>query len=172
VTLAFVGLGSNLADPVQQVSRALAELDRIPHTRCLARSSLYRSPPLGPQDQPDFINAVAALDTALQAQALLAELHALEQRHGRLRREHWGPRTLDLDLLLYGDAVLRTETLTLPHPGLYDRDFVLYPLAELAGQGITVSLPDGRSLQQLLAACRRGGLERLPVDVSNQKYQK
>lgn len=135
MTAAYVGLGSNLADPVAQVRRALDELDRIPGVRITARSPLYRSPPLGPSDQPDYINAVAALDTGLAPLELLAALRDIEARHGRRRDGvRWGPRSLDLDILLYGDVVMSTPELTLPHPGLPERAFVLYPLFDVAPQ--------------------------------------
>jgi 2-amino-4-hydroxy-6-hydroxymethyldihydropteridine diphosphokinase len=130
-----VGLGSNLADPVAQVRRALEELADIPETRVTARSPLYRSAPLGSQDQPDYINAVAALDTRLAPLELLASLRDIERIHGRVRDgTRWGPRSLDLDLLLYGDVAMDTPELSLPHPGLPERAFVLYPLFDIAPQ--------------------------------------
>lgn len=130
---AFVALGSNLEVPREQVLRALDALAAIPKTRCTGRSSLYRSQPLGPVDQPPFVNAVARLETGLAPRALLDALLAIERAHGRIRDgARWGPRTLDLDLLLYEDLVLAEPGLTLPHPGLTTRAFVLYPLAELA----------------------------------------
>jgi 2-amino-4-hydroxy-6-hydroxymethyldihydropteridine diphosphokinase len=130
-----VGLGSNLADPVAQVRRALEELADIPETRITARSPLYRSAPLGPQDQPDYINAVAALDSRLAPLELLASLRDIERIHGRVRDgTRWGPRSLDLDLLLYGDVAMDTPELSLPHPGLPERAFVLYPLFDIAPQ--------------------------------------
>jgi 2-amino-4-hydroxy-6-hydroxymethyldihydropteridine diphosphokinase len=132
VTTAFVGLGSNLADPVRQVETALQELDRLPHTRVVKRSSLHRTAPVGYAHQPDFINAVAQLETGLPAERLLDELQALEARHGRERSFPNAPRTLDLDLLLYGQLVLNTKRLTVPHPRMRDRQFVLAPLREIA----------------------------------------
>jgi 2-amino-4-hydroxy-6-hydroxymethyldihydropteridine diphosphokinase len=132
VTTAYVGLGSNLEDPVRQVETALEELDQLPHTRVVRRSSLYRTAPVGYAEQPDFINAVARLETGLPADRLLEELQALEHRHGRTRSFRNAPRTLDLDLLLYGDLVLRTERLTVPHPRMKERAFVLEPLREIA----------------------------------------
>jgi 2-amino-4-hydroxy-6-hydroxymethyldihydropteridine diphosphokinase len=135
VTAAYVGLGSNLEDPLGQIRRALDELDHIPGVRVTARSPLYRSPPLGPSDQPDYINSVAALDTGLAPLELLAALRGIETRHGRRRDGvRWGPRSLDLDILLYGDLVMSTPELTLPHPGLPERAFVLYPLFDVAPQ--------------------------------------
>ena len=129
---AYVALGSNLQDPVRQVESALEELDRLPETRLVKRSSLYRTAPVGYAEQPDFVNAVAQLETRLPADRLLDELQAVEARHGRTRSFPNAPRTLDLDLLLYGDLVLRSERLTLPHPRMRERDFVLIPLREIA----------------------------------------
>jgi 2-amino-4-hydroxy-6-hydroxymethyldihydropteridine diphosphokinase len=134
VTIVYVGIGSNLADPVRQVSAALRELDVLPHTRLVKQSSLYRSAPVGHDEQPDFVNAVAQLETALPAERLLAELHEIEARHGRTRSFPNAPRTLDLDLLLYGDAVLALSALTVPHPRMHERAFVLKPLLEIAPQ--------------------------------------
>jgi len=132
VTVAFVGLGSNLDNPVRQVESALGELDTLPQTRLLKRSSLYRTAPVGYADQPDFINAVAQLETELAAERLLEELQAIESRHGRVRTFPNAPRTLDLDLLLFGEVVLQSERLTLPHPRMHERSFVLDPLREIA----------------------------------------
>ena len=129
---AWIGLGSNLADPLAQLRRALDELDHLPETRLLAASSIYRSPPMGPKDQPDYFNAVARLETGLAPQALLAELQAIERAHDRVRERRWGPRTLDLDILLYGGLIIDEPDLQVPHPGLHERAFVLYPLRELA----------------------------------------
>ena len=130
--IAFVGLGSNLSDPCNQVLRALQALKGLPHTRMLARSSLYRSAPIGYLHQPDFINAVAQLETALPPRALLDALLELEHECGRTRDVHNGPRTLDLDLLLYDDLQLHEHGLTIPHPQMHKRAFVLQPLLEIA----------------------------------------
>ncbi|MFT4197558.1 MAG: 2-amino-4-hydroxy-6-hydroxymethyldihydropteridine diphosphokinase [Pseudoxanthomonas sp.] len=131
---ACVGLGANLGDAPATLRRALAELDRLPGTRVLAASRLYRTPAWGVTDQPDFVNAAALLDTALAPRPLLDALLAIERGHGRdrARETHWGPRTLDLDLLLYADAVLDEPGLQLPHPRLHERAFALLPLAEVA----------------------------------------
>lgn len=130
---AFVGIGSNLDGPVAQVEAATEALSRIPATRLLACSGLYGSTPMGPADQPEYVNAVAQVETGLDAHALLDALQGLETAAGRDRTvERWGPRTLDLDLLLYGDRVLADERLCLPHPGIGERAFVLVPLAEIA----------------------------------------
>ena len=156
---AYIGLGSNLGDPVAQLRRALAALERLPGTRLVAVSSFYGNPPMGPQDQPDFVNAVAGLLTTLPAEELLAALQAVEDAQGRRRDgPRWGPRTLDLDLLAYGDLRLDSEALTLPHPGLATRPFVLVPLQEIAPG---LRLPGGASVARLAAAARRDGLARL-----------
>lgn len=157
---AWIGLGSNLEDPLAQVSTALQELTQLPDTTLAARSSLYRSDPVGPPGQPDYINAVAALDTRLEPEALLDALQAIEQMHQRLRKIHWGPRTLDLDLLLYGDQVISTPRLIVPHAYMTERNFVLWPLAELAPELI---LPDGRPLNTLLQHCPMGTLEKISL---------
>jgi len=134
VTPAFVGIGSNLDDPRAQVLRAFEALEALPHTRLVKKSSLYRSAPVGYAAQPDFVNAVAQLETGLPAERLLAELQAIELRHGRSRSFANAPRTLDLDLLLYGAAQLKTATLQVPHPRMRERAFVLKPLLEIAPQ--------------------------------------
>ncbi|MBI1397741.1 MAG: 2-amino-4-hydroxy-6-hydroxymethyldihydropteridine diphosphokinase [Betaproteobacteria bacterium] len=131
-TRAYVGLGSNIESPGAQLGRALEALAALPHTRILARSSFYRTAPVGFGDQPDFVNAVVLVDTSLSAHALLAALLAIERAQGRVRGMPNGPRTLDLDILLYDDLVLRDSELTLPHPRMHERAFVLVPLAELA----------------------------------------
>ncbi|OYW38945.1 MAG: 2-amino-4-hydroxy-6-hydroxymethyldihydropteridine diphosphokinase [Hydrogenophilales bacterium 12-61-10] len=130
--VATVGLGANLNDPAAQVEYALAELDRLPGTRLLARSSLYASAPVGYVDQPDFVNAVAQIETTLAPRALLVALLDIEHRHGRERSFRNAPRTLDLDLLLYGNAHFHEDGLTLPHPRMTERGFVLLPLLEIA----------------------------------------
>nr|WP_298137242.1 2-amino-4-hydroxy-6-hydroxymethyldihydropteridine diphosphokinase [uncultured Pseudomonas sp.] len=155
----YIGLGSNLAEPVQQLRSALAALAALPHTQLLACSSLYASDPLGPADQPRYVNAVAMLDSDLQPHALLDALQTIELEQGRTRKaERWGPRTLDLDILLFGQRILDDARLQVPHYHMHARPFVLYPLAELAPG---LRLPDGRALDELLAACPFVGLERL-----------
>lgn len=155
----YIGLGSNLAEPLTQLRGALAALAALPQSRLLATSSFYASDPLGPADQPRYVNAVAALDTELAPLALLDALQAIEANQGRVRKaERWGPRTLDLDILLFGERLLDEPRLRVPHYHLHARPFVLYPLAELAPE---LRLPDGRRLAELLAACPFAGLERL-----------
>lgn len=156
---AWIGLGSNLEDPQQQVRQALEELDTLPQTRRLQSSRLYRSPPMGPADQPDYINAVAELETGLEPQALLEALQAIEQAHARKRERHWGPRTLDLDILLYGERQIDTPSLKVPHPGLHERAFVLYPLYELAPG---LEIPGRGKLETLVGQVDANGL--VPVE--------
>ena len=153
---AYIAIGSNLGDPVAQARQAIAALKQEPGIEVVAESSLYSSTPMGPQDQPDYINAVIAIDTALPPLALLDRTQAIEQEHGRVRKaERWGPRTLDLDIILYGDLVHDCERLTVPHYGMKVREFVLYPLAEIAPDLI---LPDQTALQTLLTQVDRNGL--------------
>ncbi|WP_027328566.1 2-amino-4-hydroxy-6-hydroxymethyldihydropteridine diphosphokinase [Marinimicrobium agarilyticum] len=161
----YIGLGSNLDAPREQVERAFDELARLPHSRLLARSPLYRSAPVGPP-QPDYINAVAQLETTLPPLELLDELQRLEQAHQRVRREHWGPRTLDLDLLLYGEQTIDHPRLQVPHPEMPRRAFVLYPLADITPE---LTLPSNTPLESLLAQCPFEGLERLTSDSQHRE---
>ena len=154
-------VGSNLDDPVKQVSSALAELDAVPQTRLVRKSSLYRTSPVGHAEQPDFVNAVALLETRLPARALLDLLLATERAFGRVRPdgERWGPRTLDLDLLLYGDAVIDEPGLRVPHPHLHERAFALLPLAEIAPDAL---IPGIGPVAEIAAGMAAGGIEALP----------
>lgn len=156
--LAYVGLGSNLAGPRQQIERALAALARLVDSRLLQASSLYASAPMGPADQPDYLNAVAALETRLAPLVLLDALQAIEQRQGRVRGRRWGPRTIDLDLLLYGDQQIDLPRLRVPHPGMMQRAFVLAPLVEIGGN---IDVPGQGRAADLLAACDDSSLRRL-----------
>lgn len=150
---AFVGLGGNLGDPAATLHEAIRELDSLPSTRLLRASRLYRSTAWGVEDQPDFINAVALLETGLDARALLDNLLQVERSHGRDRdaETRWGPRTLDLDLLLYGDAVIEEPGLRVPHPHLHERAFVLLPLCEIAPE---TSVPGRGVVSELLAVIK------------------
>lgn len=145
---AYVGLGANLGDPVAAVRLALAQLGQLPGTRLVAASSLYRTAPQEARG-PDFINAVAALETRLPAPDLLAAMHGLEQAAGRERPWHHAPRTLDLDLLLYGDARIHSAWLTVPHPRWAQRAFVLVPLAQIAPERVTPAMLAGVADQSL-----------------------
>ncbi|MCS5451007.1 2-amino-4-hydroxy-6-hydroxymethyldihydropteridine diphosphokinase [Enterobacter huaxiensis] len=148
MTLAYIALGSNLASPLEQVNAAVQALGEIPHSRIEAVSSFYRTPPLGPQDQPDYLNAAVVLNTALDAETLLDNTQRIELQQGRVRKaERWGPRTLDLDIMLFGHEVIHTDRLTVPHYDMKNRGFMLWPLFEVAPDLI---FPDGISLKSIL----------------------
>jgi 2-amino-4-hydroxy-6-hydroxymethyldihydropteridine diphosphokinase len=155
--VAYIGLGANLGDACGALRAALAELGSLPRSRLLGSSALYRSAPVD-AGGPDFVNAVAELGTRLGAQELLEQLQAIEARHGRVRPYRHAPRTLDLDLLLYGNAVMRTPTLTVPHPRLHERAFVLRPLAEIAPK---LRIPRHGSVTGLLAGVAHQRADRL-----------
>ncbi len=153
---AYIALGSNLDQPLQQLQSALVHLKKLSGVKFVAVSKFYQTKPIGPQGQPDYINAVAAFDTTLTAHELLHSLQAIEHQHGRIRDTvRWGARTLDLDLILYGDHVISTPCLIVPHPGLKERNFVLYPLADLDKN---IVLPDKTVLKNLLKTCSRDGI--------------
>ncbi|MCE4056782.1 2-amino-4-hydroxy-6-hydroxymethyldihydropteridine diphosphokinase [Pseudomonas sp. Au-Pse12] len=154
----YIGMGSNLAAPEAQLRSAIEALAQLPESRLHGVSAFYQSDSLLP-GQPRYTNAVAALDSNLAPLALLDALQAIENQQGRERNERWGPRTLDLDILLFGDRLIDEPRLKVPHYHMQARAFVLYPLAELAPADLL--LADGRSLQALLAACPFVGLERL-----------
>ncbi|VYU26127.1 2-amino-4-hydroxy-6-hydroxymethyldihydropteridine diphosphokinase [Metakosakonia massiliensis] len=148
-TLCYIAIGSNLASPLQQVEAALHALGEIPDSRIVAVSAFYRTPPLGPQDQPDYLNAAVALETALSPEALLDNTQRIELQQGRVRKaERWGPRTLDLDIMLFGDATLATPRLTVPHYDMKNRGFMLWPLFEIAPE---LRFPDGETLREALS---------------------
>jgi len=156
---AYVALGSNLADPIRQVQAAFAALDGLPGSQLIARSGLWRSRPMGPQDQPDFINAAAGLLTSVEPRALLASLQAIERQLGKTAPAvRWGPRVIDLDLLVFGDLRISEEGLVLPHPGLHRRNFVLYPLAEIAAE---LQVPGLARVSRLRDGVPAAGIERL-----------
>ena len=157
---AYLGIGSNLNDPVRQVRAACAALAELADSRLIAVSRLYGNPPMGPQDQPDYVNAAAALITRLEPAAMLDEMKQIESRQGRVRKagDRWGARIIDLDLLAYGSLVLEQEGLTIPHPGISERNFVLFPLLDIApqliirGQGPVATLAEqfaGSAIQRL-----------------------
>jgi 2-amino-4-hydroxy-6-hydroxymethyldihydropteridine diphosphokinase len=150
----YIGLGSNLHNPIEQAEQAIIELARHRHLRNVNASSLYSSKPVGPQDQPDYVNAAVFLQTQLGPHDLLDLLQSLEQDHGRVRKRHWGERTLDLDLLCYGNAQIHTPRLTVPHPFMLERSFVLYPLMELSPNLVLIN---GKTLSK--------HLEKIPFDL-------
>ena len=147
----FIGLGSNLANPLLQVQSALRSLSELPSTQLQQVSPCYASTPQGPQDQPDFVNAVCLLQTELTPLALLDALQAIEQAQGRIKKRHWGERLIDLDILLYDNMLLQTERLTLPHPQMVQRDFVLIPLADIAPGQLIVAESMAQSVEQWIA---------------------
>lgn len=157
MTLAYVGLGANLGQPRQQLLAALEDLGRIPQTRVTARSSLYRSAPIGYPDQPDYVNAVARLETGLRPEELFAHLQEIERGHGRKRSFRNAPRSLDLDLLLYGGERIDTPALTVPHPRMHERAFVLVPLLELDPGAV---IPGRGNATELLRSCATQAVER------------
>ena len=155
---AYVGLGSNLQGPAGQIENAFDMLAALPQTRLIARSSLYRSAPFGGVEQPDFVNAAAALLTRLTAKQLLAELQQIETRRGRERGDiRWGPRVLDLDLLVYGNEIIQDTDLVVPHPGIAERNFVLLPLWEVAPGLVIAGL---------------GRIDRIPVNLAEPKISR
>jgi 2-amino-4-hydroxy-6-hydroxymethyldihydropteridine diphosphokinase len=155
----YIGLGSNLALPEEQIQSAYGGLTTLPNTRLLKCSSLYQSQPMGPQDQPDYVNAVALIETVLSPETLLQHTQLIESQQGRTRNgKRWGPRTLDLDILLYGDQQIDQTDLAVPHPGMKQREFVLYPLFEIAPDLI---LPCGEKLSAVVLACPINGLQKM-----------
>lgn len=155
---AYIGLGSNLAEPQKQLRSALESMAEIPQTRLLRCSSFYRSAPVGPGEQPDYINAVAELETELAPLELLAQLQVIENAHGRERSVRWGARTLDLDILLFGRQRIDEPRLQVPHPRMAERNFVLLPLAELEPE---LQLPAGEAIRALLQRCPQSRLEKI-----------
>lgn len=154
-----MGLGSNLENPLAQVRTAIIELADIENTRLIKSSALYLSKPMGPQNQPDYVNAVVKLQTGLQAEQVLQAVQLIEAAHDRRRDgTRWGPRTLDIDVLLYGDLKINTPNLKIPHPGIPEREFVLYPLFEIAPD---LYIPGVGPLKAMLKDCQTYALERI-----------
>ncbi len=158
LAIAYIGLGGNLDRPLDTLASARRMIAGLARVRETAFSSFYRSAPMGPANQPDYINAVMAVETSLPPLALLKAMQRVELSHGRVRNGlRWGPRTLDLDILIYGKLHITDEGLTLPHAGIADREFVLYPLAEIAPTDLEI--PGMGRLCDLLIACPRRGLD-------------
>jgi len=155
---AYIGLGSNLDDPESQLRKGFAALTALAGCRDLLASDLYLSRPFGDIDQPNFVNAVVGMETRLSPQGLLSALQGIEHCQGRTRELRWGPRTLDLDILLYDREIVDQPDLIIPHPGLLQRDFVLYPLFEIASE---IVIPGHGHIRDCLAACTNRGLQRL-----------
>ncbi|MFI3037789.1 MULTISPECIES: 2-amino-4-hydroxy-6-hydroxymethyldihydropteridine diphosphokinase [Atlantibacter] len=158
MTRVYIAIGSNLASPLEQVHAALAALAEIPDSQIVAVSPFYRTPPLGPQDQPDYLNAAVALDTDLAPETLLDHTQRIELQQGRERKAHrWGPRTLDLDIMLFGDRQIATPRLTVPHYDMKNRAFMLLPLVHIAPD---VCFPDGVKVADILANLDPSGISR------------
>ncbi|CAJ0991324.1 2-amino-4-hydroxy-6-hydroxymethyldihydropteridine diphosphokinase [Pantoea sp. Nvir] len=161
MTRVYLALGSNLADPLYQVNTALMALDELPNTIRVATSSFYRTRPYGPIDQPDYLNAVVALDTQLTPETLLNHIQCIELNHGRIRKaERWAPRTLDIDILLFGQLCISTPRLIVPHYDICNRPFVLVPLLEITPD---VTLPDNRSLRSFLTNLEVNNIQRWEI---------
>ncbi|MFT6414522.1 MAG: 2-amino-4-hydroxy-6-hydroxymethyldihydropteridine diphosphokinase [Glaciecola sp.] len=159
----YIGLGSNLAQPEKQIQAACCSLAKLPDSRLIKCSSLYQSLPMGPQDQPNYVNAVALITTTLSPETLLQQTQLIENQQGRIRKANrWGPRTLDLDMLLYGNQQIDNQYLTVPHSGMKQREFVLYPLLEIAPDLI---LPCGEKLADLVLSCPLNGLQKMSHSV-------
>lgn len=158
MTRVYIAIGSNLASPLEQVNAALAALAEIPDSQIVAVSPFYRTPPLGPQDQPDYLNAAVALDIDLAPETLLDHTQRIELQQGRERKAHrWGPRTLDLDIMLFGDRQIATPRLTVPHYDMKNRAFMLLPLVHIAPD---VCFPDGVKVANILANLDPSGISR------------
>ncbi|MEI8644630.1 2-amino-4-hydroxy-6-hydroxymethyldihydropteridine diphosphokinase [Pseudoalteromonas sp. Hal040] len=156
----YLGLGANLNAPRKQIHDAVAALKALKGVEFVCVSHDYASKPMGPQDQPDYVNAVACVKTALEPEQLLDLTQAIELEHGRVRKEErWGPRTLDIDILLFGNDVIDTPRLTVPHYGLTEREFVVYPLFEIAP---TLVLPNNQSLADITKTLPLNDLQQLP----------
>lgn len=155
----FIGLGSNLDAPLSQLKKAIERLKQLKTLNFISASDFYCSSPMGPQDQPDYINAVVEVSTTLSAEQLLDELQKIEHEHGRIRKQHWGARTLDLDILLYGNEVIKSERLIVPHSGISQRNFVLCPLQDLVESNFKIPLLG--KISELVAACPMDGIKRL-----------
>ncbi len=162
MTIVYIGLGSNLGSesesPKQHISAAIQSLGEIQSTRMINVSSLYRSKPVGPQNQDDYINAVAQIETQLDPFELLTSLQSLEKEHGRVRNERWGPRTLDLDILLFGKEVIQNDSVSIPHSEMANRSFVLVPLAEINSD---CEIPGKGLVKELISELDQDGLEML-----------
>ena len=167
MTTAYVALGSNLDNPAAQLRAALHELSAVPNCRLEAVSRAYSSAAVGPGEQPDYLNAVAKVTTSLTPAQLLQATQAIENKAGRVRKQRWGARTLDLDIILYGLQEIQTDSLQIPHPRMNERNFVLYPLAEIGGEQMV--LPCGGVLGSLLANCPQGDLVKKQLSLTSCK---
>jgi len=164
--ICYIGLGSNLGDSLQYLQNAVDALQKHPSINITAVSSVYQSKPQGPQDQPDYLNAVIAINTELSADGLLLATQNIENQNQRLRNgQRWGARTLDLDILLYGDHVINQQNLTIPHPWICQRSFVLYPLHDIVS---TLKFPNGQTLQSCIDNCPQDDLSKTSLELLYQ----
>ena len=167
MTPVYIALGSNLQDPIVQLRSAVIAVGKLPHSRLERTSGVYRSTAIGPGTQPDYLNAVLLLSTDLLPLQVLDALQKIEQAQGRMRNVRWGARTLDLDILLFGDQQIDSSRLTVPHSAMAHRNFVLYPLAEISSPDLV--LPDGTVLDTLVTACPRGELEQTQLQLPHNQ---
>jgi len=168
MTPAFIGIGSNLNSPALQLAQAVSALRKLPHSTLEQVSSAYQSKAVGPGEQPDYLNAVVQVNTTLSPLTLLDHLQSIEQAQGRQRGVRWGARTLDLDLLLYGDSVINEARLTLPHPRILERDFVLRPLLEIIGDStLATTLATTMDFTTALKNCASNALVKIDCNLDN-----
>ena len=158
----YIGLGSNLEQPFQQITNAIVAIDELPDTRVIKDSGYFKSRPMGPEDQPDYINAVIEVETRMQALDLLKSCQAIEQQQGRIKTRRWGERTIDLDILLYADQQIETDELVIPHPGISQRDFVYMPLLKLDA---ALNIPGLGVLEDIVRSD-----DKLAIDVTKTDY--
>lgn len=158
----YIGLGSNLEQPFQQIKNAIVAIDELPNTKVIKDSGYFKSRPMGPEDQPDYINAVIEIETQMQALDLLKSCQAIELQQGRIKTRRWGERTIDLDILLYADQQIETDELVIPHPGISQRDFVYMPLLKLDA---TLKIPGLGVLEDSVRSD-----DKLAVDVTKTDY--
>jgi 2-amino-4-hydroxy-6-hydroxymethyldihydropteridine diphosphokinase len=165
LNIVYIGLGSNLGQPYLQIKNAIAALDSLANTKVLKNSGYFESKPMGPEDQPDFVNAVVEIETTMEATELLKKCQLIETQQGRIKLRHWGERTIDLDVLLYADQQIKTEDLTVPHPGICQRDFVYKPLLKLNPD---VIIPGAGLLNAVIESVEEQASEKYKTDYSCQ----
>jgi 2-amino-4-hydroxy-6-hydroxymethyldihydropteridine diphosphokinase len=165
LNIVYIGLGSNLGQPYLQIKNAIAALDNLANTKVLKDSGYFESKPMGPENQPDFVNAVVEIETTMEATELLKQCQLIEAQQGRIKLRHWGERTIDLDVLLYADQQIKTEDLTVPHPGICQRDFVYKPLLKLNPD---VIIPGAGLLNAVIESVEEHASEKYKTDYSCQ----
>ena len=161
----YIGLGSNIEQPYLQIKNALSALDNLPETKVLSNSGYFKSKPMGPEDQPDYVNAVVELQTTMHAAELLAHCQTIERQQGRIKKRHWGERTIDLDILLYAGDNIESDDLTVPHPGICQRDFVYLPLLKLNPE---IEIPGKGLLRDMVQSAGTQTLKNLNTDYDCQ----